>query len=76
LNSQYKPLTYGEIQAEAMRYERYAQEFDAARAVRLDYLVTPNEPNGFFENIDKWYERDAGEIFGKYVLYRLTPRSS
>lgn len=75
LNSQYKPLTYGEIQAEAMRYERYAQEFDASRAVRLDYLVTPNEPNVFFDSIDKWYERDAGEVFGKYVLYRLTPRT-
>ncbi len=75
LNSQYKPLTYGEIQAEAMRYERYAQEFDASRAVRLDYLVTPNEPNVFFDNIDKWYERDAGETIGKYVLYRLTPRA-
>jgi len=75
LNSQYKPLTYGEIQAEAMRYERYAQEFDASRAVRLDYLVTPNEPTVYFENIDKWYERDAGETIGKYVLYRLTPRT-
>jgi hypothetical protein len=76
LNSQSKPLTFGEIRAEAERYEAYARDFDPSRAVRLDYLVAPDEANVYFDNIDKWYERDAGETIGKYVLYRLTPRSS
>ncbi|MBK9215272.1 MAG: hypothetical protein IPM59_06675 [Chloracidobacterium sp.] len=78
LNSESKPLTYAEIEAEAMRYERYAREFDPEQngAVRVDYLVAPNEPNVFYENIDRWYLRDAGEAFGKYVLFRLTPRLS
>lgn len=77
LNSQYKPLTFGEIDAEAMRYERYSREFDPSRAgvIRLDYLVAPSEPNLFLDNIDKWYERDAGETHGKYILYKLTPLS-
>ncbi|MBP9665349.1 MAG: hypothetical protein KBD94_12080 [Pyrinomonadaceae bacterium] len=76
LNSESKPLTFGEIEAEAMRYDRYARDFDPASngAVRLDYLVAPNEPNVFFDNIDKWYLRDAGEAYGKYVLFTLTQR--
>ena len=40
-------------------------------AVRLDYLITSNEPGQFFDNIDKWYERDAGETYGKYTLYTI-----
>ncbi len=76
LNSESKPLTYGEIDAEAMNYDKYAREFDPTQngAVRLDYLVAPNEANVFFDNIDKWYVRDAGEACGKYVVFRLTPR--
>jgi hypothetical protein len=75
LNSEYKPLMFGEVDEEAGRYAAYAASFDARRpdAVRLDYLIAPSD--GFYaDNIDKWYERDAGETFGKYTLYRLTPR--
>ncbi len=77
LNSQYKPLTFGEIEAEAMRYDKYARGFDGSRVgiIRLEYLVAPNEPGAFYDNIDQWYQRDAGEVYGKYILYRLTPRS-
>ncbi len=73
LNSQYKPLTLGEIDAEARIYDEYVKSFAATRpdVVRLNYLVTSNEPQQYFDRIDQWYERDAGETFGKYVLYRL-----
>ena len=75
LVANYKPLTFGEIDDEAAKYDRYAETFDAAKpgVVRLDYLIAPVA--GFYaDNIDKWYERDAGETFGKYVLYKLKPR--
>jgi hypothetical protein len=26
----------------------------------------------YSDNLDKWYDRDAGETFGEYTLYRLT----
>ncbi|HEX3101334.1 MAG TPA: hypothetical protein VHQ01_06080, partial [Pyrinomonadaceae bacterium] len=75
LVANYKPLTFAEIDDEAAKYDQYTKAFDASKpgVVRLDYLITPAE--GFYaDNIDKWYERDAGETFGKYVLYKLTPR--
>lgn len=72
LNSAYKPLTFGEIDEEARIYDEYCNNFDATRAdvIKLDYLITSTDQT-FFDNIDKWYSRDEGETFGKYVLYRL-----
>ena len=43
-------------------------------AVRLDYLITQTDPAPYFDNVDKWYIRDAGAIYGKYTLYKLRPR--
>ncbi len=76
LNSEYKPLTLGEVDVEARIYDEYVKNFSATKpgVVRLNYLVTSNEPQQFFDRIDRWYERDAGETFGKYVLYRLRLR--
>lgn len=77
LNSEYRPLTYGEIDDEARRYAEYIRNFDATHpgAVRLDYLVTAaDRPESAFANIDKWYQRYDGESFGRYALYRLRLR--
>lgn len=74
LNSEYKPLTFGEIDEEARRYSDYARDFDAKRpgVPRLDYLVTHESLEPYLDDIDRWYERLDREQFGKYVLYRLT----
>jgi hypothetical protein len=77
LNSEYKPLSFDEIDNEAQKYGEYTRTFDPAKpgATRLNYLIAASartEP--FFARVDKWYERDAGETFGKYVLYRLNLR--
>ena len=76
LNSIYKPLTVGEIDEEARKYDDYCRNFDAARqgVIRLDYLIAPTDRAAYLDNIDKWYERDAGETYGKYVLYTLNLR--
>ncbi|MEJ7623950.1 MAG: hypothetical protein WKF34_08135 [Pyrinomonadaceae bacterium] len=73
LNLNYTPLSYAEIDIEASRYEAYATAFDASKAVQLDYLVASLDYRGF-ENVDIWYERDQGEVFGKYVVYKLAFR--
>ncbi|MFN2502520.1 MAG: hypothetical protein ABR530_10985 [Pyrinomonadaceae bacterium] len=75
LNAAHEPLTFVEIDAEAGRFAKYAVNFDARGVAvpRLDYLVTRID-NRSFANVDKWYERDAGEHFGEYVLYRLKLR--
>jgi hypothetical protein len=76
LNSDYKPLTFGEIDDESRAYAAYAAVFDASRpdAVRLDFLVTPAELEAYLDQLDKWYERSDREQFGKYVLYKLRLR--
>jgi hypothetical protein len=76
LNADYKPLTFGEIDEVAARYDDYARNFSAKMpsAIRLDYLIAPVEADRYLDNVDKWYERGIGEIYGKYVLYRLKPR--
>jgi len=77
LNSEYKPLSFGEIDAETRTYAEYARAFDARRpgVPRLDYLVTPIELEPYLDNLDKWYERTEREQFGKSVLYRLALKS-
>lgn len=75
LNSAYKPLTFGEIDDEARLFNEYCKNFDARRSdvTRLDYLIASSDQESF-ENIDKWYERDTGDVVGKYTLYRLKLR--
>jgi hypothetical protein len=77
LNSEYKPLTIGEIDLEVRNFGDYIRQFDPAMAVNrpLDYAIASVESPPDLTVIDKWYERDAGETCGKYVLYRLKLRS-
>lgn len=77
LNSEYKPLLFAEVDEEARLYGEYVKNFDAARAdvVKLSYMIAPSaQPEIFFANIDRWYERYDVEVFGKYVLYKLRLR--
>lgn len=57
-------------------YLAYVSSFDRARAARprLAYLVTAAEDDADLTNLDRWYERDAGERLGELVLYRLKLR--
>lgn len=75
LNSEYKPLTFREINDEADLYRRYIENFDPrTNGIRLTYAIA--ETDGFtnFEAIDRWYLRDAGEEFGRFTLYKLALR--
>lgn len=77
LNSDYKPLRYGEIDDEANAFADYVKRFDArsAEAVRLSYLVVPaDSADAPLENLDRWYERYDREDIGKYTLYKLRLR--
>jgi hypothetical protein len=76
LNADFKPLTFGEIDAESQRFADYVRNFDASRPdiVRLSYLIAASDDSTNLENIDKWYIRGDGELYGRYVLYHLTLR--
>lgn len=76
LNSEYKPLSFREIDEEMSRFGNYVRAFDPRTALNLplNYAIAETDSSPNFANIDKWYERDTGEVFGKYTLYTLKLR--
>jgi hypothetical protein len=73
LNSNFKPLTFGEIDAEARNYDRYVAGFDPRRSPEtiVTYLVIRSDDELNLTNFDRWYDRDGGEDIGPFTLYRV-----
>lgn len=71
-----KPLTYREIGEEVRRYAEYRESYDRACAADplLKYVIVNNEADTDLSVLDQWYERDNGEMIGKYTLYRVRLR--
>lgn len=78
LSANYRPLTVEEIRAEGQKYSDYIATFNQQRAdtLRFSYVIVPLEDNTNFINLDRWYQRDAGEIIGPLILYKVTPRAA
>lgn len=68
-----KPLTIGEVNVEVGRYWAYRQNFSRKQAAEplLAYVVVNNEAGTDLSVVDHWYQRDAGEVIGKYTLYHV-----
>ncbi len=77
LSSEAKPLTYGEIAHAVEEYRVYRETFNAATAANpiLSYAVVNNEAGTDLRRLDDWYQRDDGEVVGKYTIYRLDLRT-
>lgn len=73
LTSEYKPLSETEIKAEARNYADFCANYNLDKASRnkISYVITDFDYNQDFTNLDRWYERDAGERIGKFMLYRV-----
>jgi hypothetical protein len=73
-----KAITTEELDAEMKLYDQYIRSFTAERArqLNLSYMVVSKSENLDFSNLDRWYERDAGEQIGKFILYRTRFRES
>jgi hypothetical protein len=73
LSSEAKPLTYGEVAEEARKYGEYRKNFSLKEATNptLSYVVVPSYMQINLTNLDLWYERDAGEKIGEYMLYKV-----
>jgi hypothetical protein len=71
--SDFKPITEAEISQEVQLYADYAASFSQANAARyvLGYVVVPAESEFDASNLDRWYERDAGERAGEFMIYQL-----
>jgi hypothetical protein len=70
------PITPDELSAHVREYTGYASAFsrDQATSPLLKYLVVAANDATDFANLDRWYERDRGELMGTFVLYRLKLR--
>lgn len=77
LNSDFKPLTYGEIDAEARNYDAYVAGFDPHSSPKtiVTYLVVREDDSPDLSNFDRWYDRDEGEQLGPFRLYRVRLRT-
>ncbi|MDX6498582.1 MAG: hypothetical protein QOG23_1842 [Blastocatellia bacterium] len=74
LTSNPRAITPQEIEQAVADYGRFSSTFGRADAVTplLSYAIV--SPTDDLSNLDKWYERDAGERVGAYNLYRLKLR--
>ena len=71
-----KPISNQEKLDEIHHFTEYGRNFMREQAAKynLSYLITyaDDEPN--LSNLDRWFERDNGQILGKYKLYRVKLR--
>jgi hypothetical protein len=76
LSLQFKPIEPDEIEQEIRSYQAFANSFsqEEARKRPIAYAITLADGKFDSSNLDRWYERDAGERAGKYMLYRLKLR--
>jgi hypothetical protein len=74
LSFHFEPIRPEEIEGEVRAYQSYVDSFTREKVLlhQLTYVVTKGESD--LSHVDLWYERDAGERFGDYVLYRLRLR--
>jgi len=74
LTASHQPITKEEIGNATREYGEFTTSFDSKLATTplLAYAVV--SPNDDLSNIDRWYERDAGERAGEFVIYRLKPK--
>jgi hypothetical protein len=77
LSSVFVPVRPDEIEREVSYYETYIKNFSREEATSrpIKYAVVPGNDNFDFSNLNRWYDRDAGESCGAYKLYRLRLRS-
>jgi hypothetical protein len=68
-----RPIMPEEDEDQTRAYLAYIASFDRETAARpqLSYLLLAAEGAQSLPNLDKWYERDAGERAGDFMLYRL-----
>jgi hypothetical protein len=77
LSFHFKPIQPDEIDEEVRAYQAFASSFSRGEALKrpIAYAVTPADGKFDPANLDRWYERDSGERWGAYTLYRLRLRN-
>lgn len=77
LNSEYKPITEGEVAAEVRLYREYIERFDARTASepKISYVVIADDDGNDLANVTKWYDLSEADRVAGYTIYRATPRA-
>ncbi|HEY1404136.1 MAG TPA: hypothetical protein VGB05_08430, partial [Pyrinomonadaceae bacterium] len=76
LTTGHAPLTAGELDDAGRAYANYVAVFtreQAARPVLSFVVISPERPHDLSQ-LDRWYERDAGERVGGYTIQRVRLR--
>lgn len=73
----WKPISPEEVRGALDYYANYVATFNRERAAhpQLSYLLVKDDGAVDLTNFDRWYERDAGERLGGYVLFRVRLKS-
>lgn len=73
----WKPISPEEVRGALDYYANYVSSFTRERAAhpQLSYLLVKDDASVDLTNFDRWYERDAGERLGGYVLFRVHLKS-
>lgn len=76
LNYEFQPIQLDEVERHLQTYQTFLDSFSREQARRrpLTYAIIPASSNFDFANLDRWYERDAGECVGDYILFGLKLR--
>ena len=76
LTADWTPVAPAEVRAALDAYAAFESSFDRARAARLplSYVLTSERERADLSNLDRFYERDAGERLGSFILYRVRLR--
>ncbi|HMS08480.1 MAG TPA: hypothetical protein PKE66_03265 [Pyrinomonadaceae bacterium] len=77
LNSEYKPITEGEVAEEVRLYREYIVRFDARTAgdPKLSYVVIADDDGNDLRNVTEWYDLSEADRVAGYTIYRATPRA-
>jgi hypothetical protein len=65
-----------DVEIEQQRYIEFVSTFNAekAKSMPIDFVMTLSNYGPDISIVDRWYQRDAGTIIGKYTVYKLAPR--
>lgn len=76
LTQDFHPVSSEEIRSQVQAYSAYRQKFSRQRAGLwpLSYVILTHGRTYDLSNLDRWYERDAGERIGSSILYRVRLR--
>jgi len=69
----WKQITPEDVSKALRGYRSYAESFSREQAANptLSFVVIATNAPPDFKNLDRWYERDAGERIGAFTLYRV-----